>query len=76
MLCYEAYKKYSVPCDKKTCPFFIHSNDNLNCTILASNDSKTFAEMASILSISKMRVYQIYLKSIKKINAFVKQKDK
>ena len=68
MKCFQAYQKYDVACDKKSCRYWVNSNCDLNCAIIASTTSpKTFEEIASMYNLTKMRICQIQHNAVAKI---------
>jgi DNA-directed RNA polymerase sigma subunit (sigma70/sigma32) len=51
------------------CRYWIESNENKNCTIIAAGNKKnmTLEEIGNIFNITRMRICQIEKKSIEKI---------
>ena len=68
MQCYDAYKKYNVICNKSSCRYWITSEQNLCCTIIAADENEimTLEEIGKALSISKMQTFLLQKQALKK----------
>ncbi|MAG26401.1 hypothetical protein CMI47_12700 [Candidatus Pacearchaeota archaeon] len=68
MKCFKAHQEYNAICNKKSCKYWINSECDFNCTIIATSTSpKTFEEIASMYNLTKMRICQIQHNAVAKI---------
>ena len=59
-ICFEEYEKKRFTCEKASCKYWISSNENYNCTIIASKKGPhTLQEIGDIFSVTRMRICQI-----------------
>tara|TARA_B100000131_G_C18003837_1_gene567581 strand:+ start:607 stop:858 length:252 start_codon:yes stop_codon:yes gene_type:complete len=74
-ICFKEYEKECFDCQKTSCKFWIPSESNNNCTIIASKKGPhTLQEIGDIFSVTRMRICQIEksifqkLKSLSSLN--------
>ncbi len=66
--CFSIHEKYSVKCEKTSCPNWISHNDGLNCSIITAQDGpKTLQDIGKIFNLTRMRICQIEKNIRKKI---------
>jgi len=59
-ICFEECEKYTSSCKKSSCKYWIASNENQNCTIIASKKGPhTLQEIGDIFNVTRMRICQI-----------------
>ena len=58
--CYVIIRGTNVCCPDRSCRYFLHSQDDLNCAIVAARSGpKTLQEIGDYYGISRMRICQI-----------------
>lgn len=58
--CFNEHKKRSISCLKKDCRYWMNSDNNLNCSILASHEGEhTLQQIGDIFDVTRMRICQI-----------------
>ena len=68
MKCFEYYADCSQQCLKKECRYWMSSQKDGNCTVVAvSKGSKTLQDIGEIFNITRMRVCQIEKRAIQKL---------
>ena len=68
LACFEVHGKYDVPCQKKSCRYWINYSCEQNCTLIAASEGpKTLQEIGDIFGVTRMRICQIEKKAISKI---------
>ena len=59
-ICFEEYESHCTNCPKSTCKYWISSEENYNCTIIASKKGPhTLQEIGDIFNVTRMRICQI-----------------
>tara|TARA_E500000331_G_C17185838_1_gene682603 strand:- start:526 stop:861 length:336 start_codon:yes stop_codon:yes gene_type:complete len=71
LTCFNAHKKFEVPCKKTECRYWIKYSCNQNCALISADEGpKTLQEIGDIFGVTRMRICQIEKSIKKKLSTF------
>lgn len=74
MTCFELCESKENNCKNTGCRQWIQSENNKNCTILASRSGQmSLQDIGDILGVTRMRICQIEKKAINKLNGLIEE---
>ena len=72
MKCFDLHESCKKECNNKACKLWIDSNENQNCTLIASKKGPmSLQQIGDILGVTRMRICQIEKKVIEKLSSYI-----